>query len=82
MPNYLGAVGEVDLITEGGKRFATIAGQLKEVIVANQADLAAIGSHAKEGVYEVGTGNTGATKVRNLSFILKFKFSLPLERLF
>ena len=32
-PKYLGAVDAVKLVTEGGKRFAEIAGQLTEVVV-------------------------------------------------
>jgi MFS family permease len=39
-PEYLGAVDAVNLITESGKRFATVAGEKVEVVVAGAADIA------------------------------------------
>lgn len=56
-PEYLGAVDAVKLVTEGGVRFAEVAGEKVEVIVAGVAD---VSGGLLEGVYVVGTGNTGA----------------------
>lgn len=55
-PEYLGAVDAVNLVTEGGVRFAEIAGKKVEVVVAGAAD---VSGGLLEGVYVVGTGNTG-----------------------
>ena len=64
-PDYLGRAGDVALQTIDGARFAEVAGEMKEVVVASASDLAkstldvaALG--LEEGVYVVGTGNTGA----------------------
>ncbi|MEL6596935.1 MAG: OFA family MFS transporter [Pseudomonadota bacterium] len=58
-PEYLGAESAVNLITEGGRRFAeTAAGQV-EVVLATAQQAATFGGDA--GVYVVGTGNTGAS---------------------
>jgi MFS family permease len=57
-PDFLGAEGAVNLITEGGKRFADTANGTVEVIVATAAQAAPFGGDA--GVYVVGTGDTGA----------------------
>ena len=58
-PEYLGAVDTVNLITESGKRFATVAGEKVEVVVAGAADIAKLAVEIPEGVYVVGTGNSG-----------------------
>ncbi len=52
------------MVTEGGRRFAEVAGELKEVVVATAADVSSLpaSAHAAPGVYVVGTGNTGAAK--------------------
>ncbi|MBA5775669.1 OFA family MFS transporter [Stappia sp. F7233] len=59
-PQFLGAEGAVNLVTEGGKRFADVNGQMIEVVVASAKQLAAAPVPLQEGVYLVGTGNTGA----------------------
>ncbi len=59
-PEYLGAQGAVNLVTEGGKRMAEVNGQLVEVVVASAHQLASAPVPLQEGVYVVGTGNTGA----------------------
>jgi len=56
-PEYLGAVDAVKLITEGGVRFAQVAGEKVEVVIAGAGD---VSGSLQEGVYVVGTGNTGA----------------------
>lgn len=54
---YLGPLSTVQLITEHGVRYVQEAGQKMEVIVASAGE---ISGNLKEGVYVVGTGNTGA----------------------
>lgn len=57
-PEFLGAENTVNLITEGGRRFAETAAGKIEVVVASAQQAAQFGGEA--GVYVVGTGNTGA----------------------
>ncbi len=53
-PEYLGPENAVALVTEGGRRFAEVAGEKIEVVVASASEA------TQAGVYVVGTGNTGA----------------------
>ncbi|SEG26587.1 OFA family MFS transporter [Marinobacterium lutimaris] len=62
-PQYLGKVADVSLITESGRRFAEVAGQKLEVVVASAADMANMPIPGPEGVYVVNTGNTGVASV-------------------
>ncbi len=62
-PEYLGKVADVSLITEGGRRFAEVAGSKVEVVVASVADMAKVPVPGPEGVYVAGTGDTGAASV-------------------
>jgi MFS family permease len=62
-PDYLGKVADVSLITEGGRRFAEVAGSKVEVVVASVADMAKVPVPGPEGVYVAGTGDTGAASV-------------------
>ena len=59
-PEYLGSIDSVNLITEEGKRFVNIAGEKVEVVVAGATDIAKLAVEIPEGIYVVGTGNTGA----------------------
>lgn len=59
-PEFLGGADDVSLVTEAGKRFAEVGGELREVVVATASDVANLPGVA-EGVYAVGTGNTGAS---------------------
>ncbi|MCQ2003348.1 OFA family MFS transporter [Rhizobium sp. NRK18] len=59
-PQFLGAESAVNLVTEGGKRLAEVNGQMVEVVVATAKQVAAAPVPLQEGVYAVGTGNTGA----------------------
>ncbi|MDA9559221.1 OFA family MFS transporter [Alphaproteobacteria bacterium] len=59
-PDYLGAEQAVNLITEGGRRFAEVAGEKIEVVVATASEAAQLAVPGDAGVYVVGTGNTGA----------------------
>jgi len=58
-PQYLGPVSDVALVTEGGRRFAQVAGQMREVVVVGANDVANMIVRGAEGVYVVGTGNVG-----------------------
>jgi len=61
-PEYLGPVGDVELITREGQRFAEIAGQLKEVVVVGANDVANMIVPGPEGVYIVSTGSVGVAQ--------------------
>jgi MFS family permease len=61
-PDYLGGVDEVNLVTEGGRRFAEVAGQMREVVVVGANDVAGMIVRGAEGVYVVGTGNVGVAE--------------------
>jgi MFS family permease len=58
-PEYLGTVDEVNLVTEGGRRFAEVAGEMREVVVVGANDVAGMIVRGAEGVYAVGTGDVG-----------------------
>jgi len=58
LPTYLG--DKVEVVLEGGKQFASLGGELKEVVYATSADLAKLPYDGlSEGFYLVGSGNTG-----------------------
>ena len=59
-PTFLGSIANVPIVMMDGKQQATVDGVLREVVVATQADIAQLGIDLSEGVYLVGTGNTGA----------------------
>ena len=61
-PDYLGSVADLNLITQAGKRFAEISGELKEVVVIGANDIAGMIVAGPEGVYLVGTGSTGVAQ--------------------
>ncbi|HEC73595.1 MAG TPA: MFS transporter [Methylophaga aminisulfidivorans] len=62
-PEYLGKVADINLVTEAGRRYAEVAGQQIEVVIASAADMLKAPVPGPEGVYVVGTGNTGAASV-------------------
>ena len=61
-PEYLGSVDDVDLVTEAGRRFAGIAGQLREVVVVGANDVPDMIVPGPEGVYLVATGSVGVAQ--------------------
>jgi len=61
-PDYLGSVDAVQLVTQGGRRFAEIAGELREVVVIGANEVAGMVVPGPEGVYLVGTGSIGAAQ--------------------
>ena len=58
-PEYLGSADAVPLVTEAGRRYAEVGGTLREVVVAGAAELRNMIVPGPEGVYVVGTGDTG-----------------------
>jgi MFS family permease len=61
-PDYLGPVSDVSLVTEGGRRFAQVAGELREVVIVGANDVGGMIVRGAEGVYAVGTGNVGVAE--------------------
>ncbi len=61
-PKYLGAIDAVELVTQGGRRFAEIAGQLTEVVVVGANDVSRMIVSGEPGVYVVNSGSTGAAE--------------------
>jgi len=61
-PDYLGEVAEVDLVTEAGRRFVEIGGQLREVVIVGSNDVADMIVAGPAGVYLVGTGSVGVAQ--------------------
>ncbi len=61
-PEYIGSIDAVNLITEGGRRFVEISGNLTEVVVVSINDLAKMIVPGEPGVYIVGTGSSGAAQ--------------------
>ena len=61
-PEYLGPVSQVKLITEAGRRFAEIAGEMREVVVVGANEVASMIVPGPEGVYVVGTGDVGVAQ--------------------
>ena len=58
LPTYLG--NDVAVITEGGRQFAQVGGQLREVVFATSGELLKLPYDGlAEGFYLVGSGNTG-----------------------
>ncbi|MEM9385306.1 MAG: OFA family MFS transporter [Pseudomonadota bacterium] len=58
-PQYLGPMSDVNLVTETGKRFAEVGGELLEVVVVGANDISNMLVTGPEGVYVVGTGSVG-----------------------
>lgn len=61
-PQYLGAVADVELVTQAGRRFAEISGSLQEVVVVGAAEIRNMTAPGPEGVYLVDTGATGVAE--------------------
>lgn len=59
---YLGTADGINLVTEAGRRFAEVAGELKEVVVVGVNDVAGMVVPGPEGVYLVGTGSVGVAQ--------------------
>ncbi|MCY3731357.1 MAG: OFA family MFS transporter, partial [Rhodospirillaceae bacterium] len=61
-PEYLGPVAEVNLVTQAGRRFAQLAGELREVTVIGANDVANMIVPGPEGVYLANTGSVGVAQ--------------------
>ncbi len=61
-PEYLGNSDTINLITEGGRRFAEISGSLVEVVVVAANEVSRMIVPGDPGVYIVGTGSSGAAE--------------------
>ena len=59
-PEYLGSIDSLDLITEAGRRFVQIGGELKEVVVVGANEVSGMIVPGDPGVYLLGTGSVGA----------------------
>ena len=62
VPEYLGATDTLNLITQGGRRFAEVAGSKVEVVVVGINDVSKMIVASDPGVYIVGTGSSGAAQ--------------------
>ena len=86
-PQYLGAASEVDLVTEAGRRMTHVGGELREVVVVGPAELGGMIVPGPEGVYVVGTGETGVAAtfvVLGLAYLVimtlaAFSYRVPAE---
>ncbi|KIG16129.1 MFS permease [Enhygromyxa salina] len=61
-PERLGSVAELELVTQAGRRLARVGEDLREVVVIGAEEGAKLLVPAKAGVYEVGTGSSGAAE--------------------
>lgn len=75
-PDYLGTVDQVNLVTEGGRRFVESAGEQIEVVVIGANDVAGMLVRGAEGVYAVGTGSVGVTQTFVVLGLLYFVIML------
>ena len=55
----LGHVGTMDVVTETGRKFAEVSGEMQEVIVASTETMKAMPGLVDGGVYLIGSGDTG-----------------------
>ena len=62
VPEYLGSVDSINLITESGRRFAEISGSMIEVVVVAANEVSRMIVPGEPGVYIVGTGSSGAAQ--------------------
>ena len=62
VPEYLGSVDSLNLITEGGRRFVEISGSMVEVVVVRASEVSRMIVESEPGVYIVGTGSSGASQ--------------------
>ena len=72
LPEYVGAVTDLELITQAGRRFAEINHELKEVVVISAKEAASLPVSADPGVYLIGGGSTGAWQAFFIIGILYF----------
>ena len=86
-PDFLGAIGDVELVTQAGRRFAEVAGVLQEVVVAGAAEVRDMTIPGPEGVYLVNSGSSGVAEtffIIGLIYLVvmllaAFSYRLPAE---
>ena len=61
-PDFRGAIAEVDLVTQAGRRFAEVGGVLQEVVVVGAAEVRDMTLPGPEGVYVVNSGASGVAE--------------------
>ncbi len=61
-PEYLGPLGDMELLTRAGRRFVEIAGQQREVVVVGANDISKMIQAGPEGVYLVAGGSVGVAE--------------------
>ena len=61
-PEYLGTITDVNLITEAGRRFAQVGGELREVVVVGANEIRDMTVPGPEGVYVVNSGASGVAE--------------------
>ncbi|MFT5426511.1 MAG: MFS family permease [Gammaproteobacteria bacterium] len=62
LPEYLGSVDSLNLVTESGRRMVETADGLKEVVIIGANDVANMIVQGQEGVYLVGSGTVGVAQ--------------------
>lgn len=86
-PDFLGAVSDVELVTQAGRRFAEISGSLQEVVVVGASEVRNMTVPGPEGVYLVNSGASGVAEtffVLGIIYLLvmlvaAFSYRLPAE---
>ena len=71
-PEYLGRLGQITLTTTAGKRFTSISGQLREVVIVGPKDVSQMLVPGPEGIYVLGTGRVGVAETFLILGILYF----------
>ena len=71
-PEYLGRLGQIALTTTAGKRFTSISGQLREVVIVGPKDVSQMLVPGPEGIYVLGTGRAGVAEAFLILGILYF----------
>lgn len=61
-PEYLGNVADLTLVTQAGRRFAEIGGQLQEVVIIGANEVRNMTVPGPEGVYLINTGAAGVAE--------------------
>lgn len=61
-PEYLGKAGDVELITESGRRFVELAGSKAEVVIVGANEISKMVQPGPDGVYVIGTGSVGVAE--------------------
>ncbi len=62
LPEYLGPVDSLNLVTETGRRMVVTADGLREVVIIGANDIANMIVQGQEGAYLIGTGTVGVAE--------------------